>query len=347
MERPLFVEKPPLTNRGVTPLSDDQKTGVLIDWIRASYPWSEPLLKLGAGEYSSRAQAQLIADQLMIHDLTVTDEPSYRSPGYDIALKLVPGGSVRWHTERSEQMIGLEFKGEDLQEGRSSTLEVLDLLSSVYLLGGRITRLDLAIDVYGSGMNVLELKNAWDDGKLSTRARDISVIAPETRNQAGQIIHKGRTVYVGARSSEVFLRVYDKGLETGDRYTMGDWVRIELELKGRKADSVASQLLENPEKWTLYAIAVIREFCFTQAVSWYCKAVTSEAVEIKAVPRKETNRYKWLLGNVLPALESELEAQDAIGNDLLAKAYYELVEPYMRISLGVAGNQPSTSKTEK
>jgi len=51
----------------------------------------------------------------------------------------------------------------------------------------------------------------------------------------------GATLYLGKRSSERFGRLYDKGAESGDD-KLFNCVRAEIELKGRRASQVASQI---------------------------------------------------------------------------------------------------------
>jgi hypothetical protein len=57
----------------------------------------------------------------------------------------------------------------------------------------------------------------------------------------------GSTVYVGARSSEAFGRVYDKGRESGT-LPAGLWFRWELEAKQRTARAVVDRVLSSPSE---------------------------------------------------------------------------------------------------
>ena len=56
---------------------------------------------------------------------------------------------------------------------------------------------------------------------------------------------EGHTVYFGSRVSESFLRIYDKRAERMDEgeEDPGLWIRVELELKGKKADMTAEMYI--------------------------------------------------------------------------------------------------------
>ena len=66
----------------------------------------------------------------------------------------------------------------------------------------------------------------------------------------------GRTVYIGSRKSQVFVRIYEKGLEyaaalglpvTSD---LRDWVRIEIEFKPQtEAARLLAPVIEGPQLW--------------------------------------------------------------------------------------------------
>ncbi len=93
-------------------------------------------------------------------------------------------------------------------------------------VGGYITRADCAYDDYNGVYNVDSAFSDYDKGAYSTRGRYPNV---EQRGNWVRPNGKGRTLYIGERSSGKLLRVYEKGLQLGslDKPT---WNRIELEL---------------------------------------------------------------------------------------------------------------------
>lgn len=106
------------------------------------------------------------------------------------------------------------------------------LLERVELLG-HVTRLDLAIDnadnIYFTCDDIVDvMRNQCFISKFRSW-RNLAEYAT-----SGKV--KGHTVYLGNRTSDVMLRIYDKQAEQGTDFP---WVRWELELKGQRAiDSI-------------------------------------------------------------------------------------------------------------
>jgi len=115
----------------------------------------------------------------------------------------------------------------------------------------RVTRCDIANEVYGDGvfdkLEALALRVATDNG-LSVR----KIGAPLDASA-------GETVYVGSRSSAVFLRIYEKG--KADRAVYSDiasnlldpWVRCELEIKPQKDMKALAAIMAPEAFWGVSA----------------------------------------------------------------------------------------------
>ena len=113
---------------------------------------------------------------------------------------------------------------------------------------GHITRLDLAIDnkkdIYYS---VRQLKEVLDLKRFVSKWRNWKFVEEKETNG----VCTGRTIYMGSRTSEIMLRVYDKELEQNKKYPEPDninhvnyrWVRWELELKDERANMVINHFL--------------------------------------------------------------------------------------------------------
>lgn len=101
----------------------------------------------------------------------------------------------------------------------------------------------------------------------------------------------GRTVYVGSRSSQVFVRIYEKGLEyaaalglpvTSD---LREWVRIEIEFKPQTdAAKQLAPVIEGPQLWgsTVWANQLANEVL----------SMSTQPVSIRE--RRESNRERAL-----------------------------------------------------
>lgn len=113
---------------------------------------------------------------------------------------------------------------------------------------GHITRLDLSIDnktdIYYS---VRQLHEQLSLGRFVSKWRTYKFIDEKETN--GNCV--GRTIYMGSRTSDIMLRVYDKELEQNKKYPdVNDenhvnfrWVRWELELKDDRANMVVNHIL--------------------------------------------------------------------------------------------------------
>jgi phage replication initiation protein len=113
---------------------------------------------------------------------------------------------------------------------------------------GHITRLDLSIDnktdIYYS---VRQLHEQLSLGRFVSKWRTYKFIEEKETN--GNCV--GRTIYMGSRTSDIMLRVYDKELEQNKKYPDADdvnhvnyrWVRWELELKDDRANMVVNHIL--------------------------------------------------------------------------------------------------------
>jgi DNA relaxase NicK len=161
---------------------------------------------------------------------------------------------------------------------------------------GKVTRLDLAVDVMGSDEKVSNIYNLLRAEPKRYKAQKVTLMDGTS----------GSTVYVGSRASEKMVRIYDKGAERG---TGQKWLRFEVELKGGAARMEAARLAKCSTYLDQYYVAV-------QAVHW---TVDLRGVEcwdeaslnvpeaerwVDEQPTKE-GRREWLMRVALPALVKE------------------------------------------
>jgi len=213
---------------------------------------------------------------------------------YNRAVQLVPCGRLDWHTENTKQGALLTLTGNDLaiiRQHRSMTVDgVIKGLLSVP--GGKATRIDFAWDIEGFDADPDDIFDAWEQGRMKTHAKKVSRFCETGRD--GEV--KGKTVYVGSRTSEQMLRAYDKALEQG---TEGDWLRVEMELKGGKAHSAARANVKHGVVST--TLKAVQDFVKIEGVHWYDVFMSGVIdCEIEKNPRKETDGNEWLLRVALP-----------------------------------------------
>lgn len=164
---------------------------------------------------------------------------------YSCAELLACGGCCAYSPERPENRVLVELSARALWvlDGRYRTAnhdasgKTADFFIKCFELGARFTRVDVALDDYDSRLFVGRTWDAMQAGDWVTRFRSYSRIQSVDRYDATR---NGDTVYIGSRSSEAFVRVYDKAAESGD--LSGHWVRLEFEFKGPRADEVAGRI---------------------------------------------------------------------------------------------------------
>lgn len=192
-------------------------------------------------------------------------------------------------------------------------------------LFGRCTRLDLALDVAWDGFGVGQVERALVVGDASTRARQFNAVTGKRgigcQDESGNV---GKTVYVGDRQSEKFLRVYDKAAEfrakTGNELCR-DLVRFELELKGDTAQSAAETVSRDGVGCVPSLLRGYIDFTHKESRSdsrrsrrpladWWARIVAAfDRVRLKLIRGIATpeTRIKWVTHSVKNTLRALLE----------------------------------------
>ena len=131
---------------------------------------------------------------------------------------------------------------------------LLQLLTRLRMWSGRcsVARLDLAVDgVPFTPIDAYRAVQAGHTVSWAKRGRD-GVVTHTWHSSNG--VEEGDTLYIGRRSSERFLRIYDRRGPT----------RIELETKGKYANAVAAELLNrrgDDPAMAAFVVGCLREFC--------------------------------------------------------------------------------------
>jgi hypothetical protein len=166
------------------------------------------------------------------------------------------------------------------------TVNARAVLRNALTLGGKCRRIDIAFDI-PDAVDFDELQDALKTGRAHTRSRKYSRIESDS----------GNTIYVGSRTSEQMLRIYDKQAESGLDHAL---TRFELECKGEMAEGIAKYCdnhgLDGMQD-------VIHGFCSFPHLPylelWFAAADT---VEMPPKLEKQRDTRKWLMNIVAPAL---------------------------------------------
>lgn len=182
------------------------------------------------------------------------------------------------------------------------------------------------LDCFAASENCSRLDLAVDcelDSPVLRLSRDIYRDAAHVRPLRGRIPKRhlivsgdgGSTVYIGARVSESFGRVYDKGVEQ-KACAPGLWWRWELELKGKTAYAHAD-LLRSVDDHRVLLMAKVAHWFRARTTHAYTSSVTELCVQKSREISTVSRRLRWLARDVRPTVAKLL---DEVGYDRVAFA---------------------------
>lgn len=258
------------------------KTDVRIDWISATF------------EHNA-LRSDMMPDELVVaYDTEATPQR-----GYTWARKFVPYGVTESiNPSRPEMGTHIVYSGQSLTRLAAASVSPLTILQKIRDGGGKVTRIDLALDVRDSGLKLAHMQESFENGEVVSNSRKITPM--------GRIRDSQGTLYIGSRTSEAFMRIYDKAYE---QLRIGeDWLRIELELKGSKARKAHDALLSG--KWGELIPSLIRGFCDWPYYEAWLNIFTVEPSIMVTDKRTGSDTRKWLMEQVAPALARYAVEQD-------------------------------------
>lgn len=221
----------------------------------------------------------------------VTGEAIRPKAGYNRALALNVG-RVDWHSEKTSQRRLWTFTGADCDKLDQLDFGQQELISAVCKVKfAHVARLDFAADIKNAGADPADVERAWMEGRVETQARKMTPIEARDKKGNGQ----GKTVNIGSRTSEAFLRVYDKGKEQGHDV---DWTRVELETKGRLADLACLRMGQKGIRRA--GCALIRKFVSIPSLEWYTDLLSGSGEMDTTLGRKDSDWEMWVKAVALP-----------------------------------------------
>lgn len=171
-----------------------------------------------------------------IHIWWGADDPQYYKDGFN--------EQGQWITAemkaRTDMGVCLNLSGQGCRTFEEhSTVGWMSLFELIEKYHGNITRLDIAYDDH---MGVIDIyRFACDIKERNYRSKSKHADVLWSDDQENDI--QGLSVYVGAKSSDVLIRVYDKAAERG--YKDRHWIRVELQLRHDRASAAMDQILQH------------------------------------------------------------------------------------------------------
>lgn len=224
---------------------------------------------------------------------TVSATPRF---GYSDARTDAMGVLSLWHNDYAAMGLHEVFSGSTLRNlFERSGVASSEILESAIDAGGRITRLDLALDAQDEQISLSNIAAALNRGENTGTSRAFSEIKSND---------SGHTIYVGSRQSEKFIRIYDKAAQEG--LTGNDWKRFEIETKGDVSRALSHMLATNDD-WGSVFTGLAKGMLTLRNCDDYAAWFLYNKVET-GLPKieKQTDREAWIDTQVTSAIAKHL-----------------------------------------
>lgn len=218
-----------------------------------------------AGTITKRKIGDVLQElKSILGEMSALEHGSY---GYESSALVLKSGRVYWHYGHPEMGVFVSLP--------SSALDNLDcsieaLVSDLNSLGMTFKRVDFAWDDTTGLLDMKVIGSAIERGQFVTRWKRDNW--NYQKNGKG-----GQTWSFGSRSSDSYLRIYDKAAEQNakGKTFFGHWVRVELELKDERANAAITEILANRSGWR------------QKAGGWLLGLIDFK------VPGQDSNRSRW------------------------------------------------------
>lgn len=265
-------------------------------------------------------------------------------PYYNLACSLAPCGRIDWNTLKPQQGASIMLSGDDIRTAVAHGMRADEIIANVQARNRvKFTRIDLAVDIINGGASPTDIMEAYKAGQVETRAKKCRQVIGYCAEQQ----REGNTVYLGSRTGELYMRVYEKGLETisknGLRATKNegenqalidtlaalDWTRVELEIKGKKAPIAARAITH--EGSPSATNAALRRFVQLPKLQWWNDMLARLPQADTAIMQGENHNQgasrKWLMLSALPAVINAIRLGDSEVIDAINEAMLGLDGP--------------------
>jgi hypothetical protein len=246
--------------------------------------------------------------------------------GYTECVRNKFGARAMWNRQRVEMGVHTSYPAGALNEYAREGHMGVDILSWSTAADSRCSRIDLAFDVYDSDLSI-------DNCRRLLASKLAHSVADRWNMIEGS--DGGATLYIGSRSSDAMCRIYDKAVEQN---VGGNWKRIELELKGRKAAQVGRDLsTARASEITRIARGYLAHFVHFPTDVWQM-VIGDTPIPLAPANKHEPNTEQWLLHAAAPALGKYVART---GSTAVLQAFLRIVRIYR-----VTGNDSLTNTGE-
>lgn len=218
--------------------------------------------------------------------------------GYQFAYRdKVTGASFMEGAQSDDMGVHLTLPGDALQMLRTERGGIDDELARLLTRhSGYCSRIDLTLNIHDGTLTPRKVYDAVKRGSLKARTSTYRFI----EGTKGDV--SGDTLYLGSPTSDRQFRAYNKSAELG--IVNGEaWLRLELELRRLRAHAAFGSCSTNG------VVATVNGH-MGEFIQWgsdeYQLALSGDTVPPTEIPRRQSNRQRWLLGQVAQALAKEM-----------------------------------------
>lgn len=242
---------------------------------------------------------------LQFSNISVMYDPRENQYFHDMGVCVTMSGNG---CRTFETMSKLTFPGaKDKQGTESVAFPVLFQLLAADK-DANISRIDVACDDREGYLCMDDIVQAVQENTINSRLMKRTLYLGY--NGEGR---SGTTVYIGSPSSDFRVRIYDKALESGES---GHWVRVELVMRGKNANSFGANLTNAENVGKLAAQVINDKFSFIEkddsnisrcTVCPWWRAFVDELEAVRLVARCVVQHsvgqiYNWVETQVGPSL---------------------------------------------
>lgn len=247
----------------------------------------------------------------------------------DMGIHVTIGGSAVAHVLemfwKSHFFQNNPFNDEKCADWNEVSTDALRLFIRKVLEIGRFTRIDLALDDHKVHFTPGDIRGYIASGQMVSKFRS-------GRREEGFDLSnnlRGDTLYLGSRSSQVMLRIYDKKLEQMDKSPDMEisepWVRWEFQFGDRRADALAHEILKHDSVGMLFFEVLnnyVRLIVCTESNRSRCPMLPEwtefiaciEKLSLYCPPVEKTlnDKKEWIVSQVLPTLTGIIIADGGV-----------------------------------
>jgi len=200
-----------------------------------------------------------------------------------------------WENEPTQVSMGahLTMTGQAMSYIREYPIPERDFVTDLIIMGARFSRLDLAVNIHGGSLTPDKFKQALKSGKLTAKSTSYLWV---TGNDDSI---EGSTLYLGSRTSDRMMRIYDKNAQQGISDAPA-WVRLEMELKGERAMNAAKSIEVNGVTATVNGH--FQDFLQDPENQELHDALTGNSAPVTEIGRPVSNTEAWLINTCSKSL---------------------------------------------